>query len=185
MLVPQHTKMFYNVKIVILLLLVNSVFSSYIYTSYSTGNNSPSPVKATASSFKACCAMGMQKANVSTSCDDYSVLTDKSAGCKSAYTICCAQNKRSNECERGKKHAIAGLPCADLKSNNVCDSISDCCNCCELGKQTRKNGGECSPISELNSECNGIFMDCCKSATSCNPSSLYLFLVLGLLGRLN
>ena len=46
-------------------------------------------------------------------------------------------------------------------------ALKDCCNCCELGKQTRKNGGECSPIAELNNECNGIFMDCCKSATSC------------------
>lgn len=103
--------------IFVFLSILNLTYSTYLYAPKS---NSAAPPK---SSFKSCCALGSQNANTSSSCDDYSILSDKSSGCKSAYTICCTQNKRVGECERGKKHSLAGSPCADLKNNNVCDAV--------------------------------------------------------------
>ncbi len=70
------------------------------------------------SSFNKCCAAG-KEANV---CADYSRLLDRSSSCKFAFTICCTQNKRKNECERGKKAAYAGQTCADLKKEANCDT---------------------------------------------------------------
>ena len=75
------------------------------------------------SNFKNCCASGKQLANSTRSCSDYSSLQDTSSGCRYAFTICCNQNRRTNECDRGKKHAYSGLPCADLKQNNECDTL--------------------------------------------------------------
>ena len=105
-----------ELKVLVVLLAINVAYSNYIYSM--SRSNSPAS-SAPKSSFKACCALGSQNANTSSTCDDYSILSDKSSGCKSAYTICCTQNKRVGECERGKKHALAGSPCADLKNNNV------------------------------------------------------------------
>lgn len=67
------------------------------------------------SNFKSCCLSGKEHSNSSNSCVDYSRLVDTTASCRFAFTICCSQNKRKNECERGKKHALANLPCNDLK----------------------------------------------------------------------
>lgn len=119
-------------------------------------------------SFGDCCDQGSISANVSNTCDDYLGLYDKSAGCKAAYTVCCTQTKSTAECVKGQAHASSGKSCTDLKSNNVCASLSDCCNCCELGIQTRKSEktGNCKPLPGLNNECRGVFIDCCKSAPS-------------------
>ena len=131
-----------------------------------SGSYPRSTRKAYKSNFKNCCALGKLSSN-SSSCNDFTDLSDRSSGCQYAFTICCNQNKRSNECERGKKHAYSGLPCADLKKDSYCDALTDCCNCCELGIQTRKSGDDCTSTPELSAECNSIFMDCCKYATSC------------------
>lgn len=71
------------------------------------------------SSFSSCCSMGQSKYSPSnpSSCSDYSSLSDKSSSCKYAFTICCSQSRRNNECERGKKQALASLPCSDLNSD--------------------------------------------------------------------
>jgi hypothetical protein len=112
------------------------------------------------SNFKSCCSQG-RESSIS-SCNQFTVLSDTSSGCKYAFTLCCNQNKRTNECDRGKRHAYAGQRCEDLQRDSY-DSLTDCCGCCELGIQTRKNGDECAPSGDLNSECNSIFMDCCRS----------------------
>ncbi len=127
-------------------------------------------------SFKACCALGKAASN-STSpneCNNYSKLTDKSGGCQFAYTICCSQTRRTTACEKGKKHAYSGRPCLELANDKFCDAEADCCNCCELGIKTRKNGDDCTLSPELNTECNAIFMDCCKYATSCKKQNLII-----------
>ena len=69
--------------------------------------------------FSSCCSMGQSKYSPSnpSSCSDYSSLTDKSSSCKYAFTICCSQSRRNSECERGKKQALATLPCSDLNSD--------------------------------------------------------------------
>lgn len=46
--------------------------------------------------------------------------------------------------------------------------VQECCNCCELGIKTKKNGDECIHLPELNSECSSIYMDCCKSTAQSN-----------------
>ncbi len=76
------------------------------------------------SSFKSCCALGKQASN--SSCVDYSRLNDRSSACKFAYTICCSQNKRTSECDRGKKHALSGGSCEDLRREaaSTCDSLT-------------------------------------------------------------
>ena len=111
----------FEIYVFILYLTFNSVLSSFVYNGKANAVQIPPAFKST---FKACCSLGSQNANISSTCDDYSVLTDKSSGCKAAYSICCTQNKRQVECERGKKHALAGSPCADLKNNNVCDAVT-------------------------------------------------------------
>ena len=104
-----------NISLLILLIcIINSAFS---FNALRTGQNSYK------NAFRTCCAIGKDSANMSSSCEDYSRLNDKSAGCKYAFSICCNQNKRTSECESGKKHAIAGLPCADLKKDSVCDTL--------------------------------------------------------------
>lgn len=76
--------------------------------------------------FKQCCSQGKDSSS-STSCNDYSRLNDKSATCKFAFTICCSQNKRVTECEKGKRHALAGQRCDDLQSNSDCDALAVRC----------------------------------------------------------
>ncbi len=150
--------------------------------SYSRTTRQPSK-----SNFKTCCALGKLASNSTAmnTCYDYSKLNDRSAGCQYAYTICCNQNKRTNECERGKKHAYSGLPCADLKKDSYCDALTDCCNCCELGILTRKNGDDCMSTPELNPECNTIFMDCCKYSRPCNYllnySMIFNFMIINII----
>lgn len=100
-----------------------SVLHLILFTASISAQTSRSSYRA---NFKECCAIGRQTANSSSanSCTDYSRLPDKSGGCKFAFTICCNQNKRNNECERGKKHAYAGLPCDDLKKDSYCDALT-------------------------------------------------------------
>lgn len=127
------------------------------------------------SNFRQCCAQGKEASTYgSGSCTDFSRLNDKSTSCKFAYTICCSQNKRTSECEKGKRHALAGHRCDDLQGRSDCDSLTDCCNCCELGIQTKKSGDQCNPPVELNAECNAVFMECCKQhqpTPSCSSHS--------------
>jgi hypothetical protein len=101
-----------------------SVQSNSYPNSYPNTYQHPSNANSYRSSFKSCCAIGRQAANSSSTCDDFSRLTDQSSGCRYAYTICCMQNRRVNECERGKKHAYAGLSCEELKSEATCDSLT-------------------------------------------------------------
>ena len=75
--------------------------------------------------FRSCCYLGKQTANSSTeSCNDYSKLIDNSGSCRYAFTICCNQNRRDNECERGKKHAYSGLACSALNKTSNCDALT-------------------------------------------------------------
>ncbi len=76
-------------------------------------------------------------------------------------------------CETGKKHAYAGKQCNELAHDKICDSAVDCCNCCELGIRTRKNGDDCTLSPVLDTHCNAVFMDCCKYATSCNSNAQF------------
>ena len=77
------------------------------------------------SNFRQCCAQGKEASTYgSGSCTDFSRLNDKSTSCKFAYTICCSQNKRTSECEKGKRHALAGHRCDDLQGRSDCDSLT-------------------------------------------------------------
>ncbi len=154
----------FNPGVLACLLVILAVFPSL---SQSLSEPRKEPFRG--STFKACCAQGKAASNSTapSECNNYSKLTDKSAGCQFAYTICCNQNRRSTACEKGKKHAYSGRSCLELSNDKFCDAEADCCNCCELGIKTRKNGDDCTLSPELNTECNAIFMDCCKYATSC------------------
>lgn len=123
--------------------------------------------------FKACCSLGKEASNSThlQACNNYSNLKDRSGGCQFAFTICCNQNRRTTACESGKKHAYSGGNCQQLANNKICESAVDCCNCCELGIKTRKNGDDCTLSPVLDTQCNAIFMDCCKYATSYDDCS--------------
>lgn len=98
----------------VLAFIVCGLISNSVGRSYSPFNN-----------FKECCSYGKRQYSSSNpdSCNDYSILNDRSTSCKFAFTICCSQNRRNQECERGKKHALASLPCNDLKNDN-CDILT-------------------------------------------------------------
>jgi hypothetical protein len=70
------------------------------------------------SNFNKCCAAGKE----ASACADYSRLQERTSSCKFAFTVCCTQTRRKNECERGKKAAYAGQTCADLKKEANCDT---------------------------------------------------------------
>ena len=91
------------------------------------------PLKVLSGSFKQCCSLGKQASDASRGCTpaDYSSLVasssssdmrSSSGACMFAFTVCCSQTKRNNECEHGKRHAHAGLACSDLKKNHVASS---------------------------------------------------------------
>jgi len=114
--------------VIFTLLLVTLLIEQEIKTqSVVAGNKSRLPYRA---NFKSCCALGKQTANsTSESCNDYSRLIDNSGSCRYACTICCNQNRRENECERGKKHAYSGHSCMELnKTSMMCDALTVFCN---------------------------------------------------------
>ena len=103
-------------KLVIFLLVVSVTIVA------SQNAQSRTPYRA---NFRTCCALGKQTANSSSdSCNDYSRLIDNSGSCRYAFTICCNQNRRENECERGKKHAYSGRSCNELNRTSTCDALS-------------------------------------------------------------
>ncbi|RNA08865.1 Fibulin-1 [Brachionus plicatilis] len=124
--------------------------------------------------FKECCSYGKNQYSPSNpeSCNDYSMLNDRSSSCKFAFTICCSQNRRNQECERGKQHALASLPCNDLKNDN-CDILTECCNCCDLGIQAQNNDVDCKTVPELGDECNHVFLECCKRKSKPNDCNTH------------
>jgi len=73
------------------------------------------------SNFKSCCSFGRDAFNSQTDCADFSQLPDKSSGCKFAFTVCCSQTRKTSECDRGRRHALAGKSCNDLKRDATCD----------------------------------------------------------------
>lgn len=82
-------------------------------------------VECNRANFQQCCSQGRDASSQgSGSCSDYSRLQDRSSSCKFAFTICCSQNKRTNECEKGKRHALAGSRCDDLQGKSDCDSLT-------------------------------------------------------------
>jgi hypothetical protein len=103
---------------------VANVVSANIGVKSHTSDNNENGLSQFRSSFKSCCALGKQASN--SSCVDYSRLNDRSSACKFAYTICCSQNKRTSECDRGKKHALSGGSCEDLRREaaSTCDSLT-------------------------------------------------------------
>jgi hypothetical protein len=81
-------------------------------------------VQSQQNSFQKCCSLGKTS---SSSCNDFSRLGDKSPTCKFAYTTCCTQNKqnnkRVNECDVGKRQALAAQRCDDLHSSSERDAV--------------------------------------------------------------
>lgn len=105
----------------IIILLVVSIA---IVSSSASSQNSSSRLPYRAN-FRTCCALGRQTANSThDSCNDYSKLIDNTGSCRYAFTICCNQNRRENECEKGKRHAYSGKSCGELNKTSNCDALS-------------------------------------------------------------
>ena len=108
--------------IVIVIAKVATVLADEIDAEETTTTTTKKPYR---SNFRSCCALGKQTANSSAeSCHNYSNLIDNSGSCRYAFTICCNQNRRDNECERGKKHAYSGKPCSELNKTSNCDALT-------------------------------------------------------------
>lgn len=76
--------------------------------------------------FDWCCELGRRNSVQSRLCLDYTSITPyhPTSVCKLAFTICCNQNTKNEECERGKLYAHQQESCYDpSKTISTCDAF--------------------------------------------------------------
>ena len=79
--------------------------------------------------FEWCCRLGKRSATDSRLCIDYSSLHgyNPNSACKYAFTICCNQHNKNEECDRGKTFAFQQDSCFDAASGKQysnCDAFT-------------------------------------------------------------
>ena len=82
-------------------------------------------VSSATSNFDWCCEIGRRNSENSRSCSDFSSLNSyfPTKSCKYAFSICCNQANRNQECFRGKNAAFEQEACFDATQSPQCDSF--------------------------------------------------------------
>ncbi|KAG7520242.1 fibulin-2-like isoform X1 [Solea senegalensis] len=115
---------------------------------------------------KTCCETGEKWASANGHCGDMEPPTkDRHSICWTSQQQCCLGSLRENRCLAGISAAREGRVCEEEASDNCgIDSFKECCGCCSLGLQFRREGHHCAAHHYLGFHCRHVFLNCCKAA---------------------
>ncbi|XP_047467362.1 fibulin-2-like isoform X2 [Mugil cephalus] len=113
---------------------------------------------------KTCCETGEKWASTNGHCNNMEPPTkDRRSVCRTAQQQCCLGSLRESRCSAGISAARGGRTCEEDASNKCgIDSYKECCDCCSLGLQFRREGHSCEAHQYLGFHCRHIFMTCCE-----------------------
>ncbi|KAI3356891.1 hypothetical protein L3Q82_003538 [Scortum barcoo] len=119
---------------------------------------------------KTCCETGEKWASANGHCNNTEPPTkDRHSICWTAQQQCCLGSLRESRCLAGTNAARAGNMCQE-DAGDKCgiDSYkaSECCDCCSLGLQFRREGHRCTAHQYLGFLCRHIFLTCCEGEES-------------------
>lgn len=112
---------------------------------------------------QSCCETGEKWAAAYGHCNDMEPPTrDRHSICWTAQRQCCLGSQAASRCLAGINAAKAGDVCQENASDKCgIDSLKDCCDCCSLGLQLRREGHRCEAHHYLGFQCKHAFMSCC------------------------
>ncbi|XP_029292371.1 fibulin-2-like [Cottoperca gobio] len=113
---------------------------------------------------KTCCETGEKWASANGHCNNMEPPTkDRHFICWTSQHQCCRGSLRESWCLAGIHAARAGNMCQE-DANNKCgiDSYKECCDCCSLGLQFRREGHRCEAHQYLGFHCRHVFLTCCE-----------------------
>ncbi|XP_074538229.1 fibulin-2-like [Halichoeres trimaculatus] len=114
-----------------------------------------------------CCETGEKWASANGHCNNMELPTrDRHSICWTAQQQCCLGFQRESQCLAGINAARVGNTCSD--ANNKCgiNSYKECCDCCSLGLQFRREGLRCEAHHYLGFHCRHVFQTCCMGEGS-------------------
>uniref|UniRef100_A0A3P9I0T0 Fibulin 2 n=1 Tax=Oryzias latipes TaxID=8090 RepID=A0A3P9I0T0_ORYLA len=113
---------------------------------------------------KTCCETGEKWASANGHCNNMEPPTkDRQSICWTAQQQCCLGSLTEAQCLAGINAARAGGTCREGASTKCgIYSYKDCCGCCSLGLQFRKEGHACEAHHSLGYHCQHIFLTCCE-----------------------
>ncbi|CAJ1084890.1 fibulin-2-like [Xyrichtys novacula] len=110
-----------------------------------------------------CCETGEKWASANGHCNDMEPPTrDRHSICWTAQQQCCLGSLRENQCLAGMNAAKAGNMCGDASDKCEINSYEECCDCCSLGLQFRREGLHCEAHQYLGFHCRHVFLTCCE-----------------------
>ncbi|XP_042348440.1 fibulin-2-like [Plectropomus leopardus] len=117
---------------------------------------------------KTCCETGEKWASANGHCKNMEPPTnDRHSICWTAQQQCCHGSLRESRCLAGMNAARAENTCQDDASDKCgIDSYKECCDCCSLGLQFRREGHRCEAHRVLGFHCRHVFLTCCKGEQS-------------------
>ncbi|CAB1437026.1 unnamed protein product [Pleuronectes platessa] len=115
---------------------------------------------------KTCCETGEKWASANGHCNNMETPAgDRHSICWTAQQQCCRSSLREGRCLAGMNAARGGSTCEE-DAGDKCriDSYKECCGCCSLGLQLRREGHPCEAHHFLGYHCRHVFLNCCKGA---------------------
>lgn len=117
---------------------------------------------------KTCCETGEKWASANGHCNNMEPpLKDRHSICWTAQQQCCLGSLGESRCLTGINAARAGDMCQENASDECgIDSYKECCDCCSLGLQFRREGLRCEAHQYLGFHCRHVFLSCCEGKES-------------------
>ncbi|XP_020485245.2 fibulin-2-like [Labrus bergylta] len=114
-----------------------------------------------------CCETGEKWASANGHCNNMEPPTrDRLFNCWTAQQQCCLGSLRESRCLTGINAARAGNTCRDANDKCGIDSYKECCDCCSLGLQFRREGHNCEAHQYMGFHCRHVFLTCCEGEGS-------------------
>ncbi|XP_063750103.1 fibulin-2-like isoform X2 [Eleginops maclovinus] len=117
---------------------------------------------------KTCCETGEKWASANGHCNNMErPRRDRHSICWTAQQQCCRGSLGESRCSAGIIAARAGNMCQEDASDKCgIDSYKECCDCCSLGLQLRREGYRCEAHQYLGFHCRHVFVTCCEGEKS-------------------
>ncbi|KAL3064511.1 hypothetical protein OYC64_000719 [Pagothenia borchgrevinki] len=117
---------------------------------------------------KTCCETGEKWASANGHCNNMEPPTrDRHSICWTAQQQCCRGSLRESRCSAGISAARTGNMCQEDASDKCgIDSYKECCDCCSLGLQLRREGLHCEAHQNLGFHCRHVLVTCCGGEES-------------------
>ncbi|KRY15577.1 Fibulin-1 [Trichinella patagoniensis] len=124
-------------------------------------------VEANQSSLAECCLEGKKAYAISKQCTKTTVEKIDQAGfCPRVASICCLVAFYETKCSEGKSIALAGDSCEALdapgREQTKYGYFQECCECCSLAKEMKKQGKQCNAPVDFSANCKAVFDQCCR-----------------------